>query len=79
MKMLNQQELEVLKSIFLKHCPPLLPILETLGQVALDDIQREAIRGALADELIESGLNDKDEPNKKGFLLEDLIDRLGHF
>ena len=40
------------------------------------DLQRDAQREAIADEFIETGLEEKDEPNKRGRLLEDLIGRL---
>lgn len=39
---------------------------------------REAMRHALAEELAATGLNQDDEPNERGQLIEELIDRLGH-
>jgi hypothetical protein len=54
-----------------------LPLLAFLGLVPLTDKQREEIRGAVAEELIETGLTEEDEPNEKGLLLDDLIGRIG--
>ena len=38
----------------------------------------EAIRGVLADELVESGLGIDGEPNERGRLIEAAVDWLGH-
>jgi hypothetical protein len=44
----------------------------------LTNDQREELRQILTDELMETGLGDDDEPNERGLLLEELIDKLGH-
>ena len=79
MKMLKLEETIQLREIIQKHRPSLLSILDSIGIIPLTDEQREEFRGAIADELLETGLNESDEPNQRGLLLEDLIDRLGHF
>ena len=53
--------------------------VSTLGQIPLTIEQREALRAALADEMCSIGLDKNDEPNDKGFILENIIDILGHY
>jgi hypothetical protein len=60
------------------HQPQLAPVLDRVGRVPLTTEDREALRGALADELCASGLNDDDVPNERGLRIEDAIDQLGH-
>lgn len=76
-KALSTQETELLRDILSSRRPSLLPLLAFLGLVPLTDKQREEIRGAVAEELIETGLTEEDEPNEKGLLLDDLIGRIG--
>lgn len=40
--------------------------------------QRFALQQACGDELCTTGLGEDDEPNDRGYLLEELIDWLGH-
>jgi hypothetical protein len=77
-KALEPEETYLLREALLKHRPSLLTMIELIGIVPLNDEQREELRGAIADELLETGLGKDDEPNKRGLLLEQLIDRLGH-
>jgi hypothetical protein len=50
-------------------------LIDRLG--SLSDDERETLRSVVADELVETGLGPDDEPNARGKVLEDLIDRLG--
>lgn len=75
---LDLQELNLLKEVVSKHNPSLLPMINSIGQVPLSFEQRESIREAIADEFIETGVGENDEPNDRGLSLESLIDRLGH-
>lgn len=56
----------------------MIGVLGSLQEVQLTEYQREELRQAVTDELTETGLRDDDEPNARGLLLEELIDRLGH-
>ena len=67
----------LLRSTFQKQQPGLLPLLDLLGAQPLTEDQREALREALADELIETGLRDDSEPDERGRPLDDIIGRLG--
>ena len=77
-KTLTAIEKNILKEVLSKRRPYTLPLLDSLGSASLTDEQREELRGAIAEELIEAGLGPGDEPNQDGLLLESLIDRLGH-
>ena len=78
LKALIVEEIDLIKEILSKHHPSLLPIMDSIGIVPISDEQREELRGAIADELLETALSKDDEPNKRGLLLEHLIDLLGH-
>ncbi|OEU66101.1 MAG: hypothetical protein BA867_08755 [Desulfobacterales bacterium S5133MH16] len=75
---LSIEELNLLRKILFQRYPSLLPVLASLGQVPLNFEQREDMREAIANELVETGLDEDDEPNEKGLLLENLIDHLGY-
>lgn len=69
---------ELLSEIVWKREPSLIGAVASLQKIQLTAEQREDLRQAVTDELIETGLRDDDEPNERGLLLEELIDRLGH-
>ncbi len=75
---LSIEEIGLLRKILFQRFPSLLPVLASLEQVPLTFEQREDMREAIADELVETGLGEDDEPNEKGLLLENLIDHLGY-
>lgn len=64
----------LLDEILLRRCPNVGFVPDT----QLSESQREELRQAVTDELIETGLQENDEPNQSGLLLEELIDRLGN-
>lgn len=68
---------ELLREVIWKRRPELTGALGSLQDVKLTEYQREDLRQMLTDEFIETGLCDDDEPNARGLLLEELIDRLG--
>ncbi len=76
---LNSEEKTLLKEVVSKLRPALAPVIDSLGSVPLSLEQREELREALVEELINTGLHEDDEPNSRGLLLDRLIDRLGHF
>lgn len=74
----RQRERQLLYEVIAKQAPHLLPLLGILGRALLNVEQREELRGAIATELSETGLNEDYEPNAYGLRLETLIDSLGH-
>ena len=62
----------------MKRNPDMIGIVASIQNVALAEDQREELRQTLTDEFIETGLRENDEPNERGLLLEELVDRLGH-
>ena len=68
----------LLSEVLSKRNPSMMGIVASFQNVGLTDDQREELRQTLTDELIETGLREDDEPNERGLLLEELIDKLGH-
>jgi hypothetical protein len=68
----------LLSEVLWKRDPSLVGVVASLQDIQLTADQREELRQMVTDELMETGLRDDDEPNERGLLLEDLIDRLGH-
>jgi hypothetical protein len=75
---LNRAEHARLAQIVERGEPPAMSLLPLLEQRQLTEDERERLRGIVADELVERGLDDEDEPNTYGLELERLIDALGH-
>ena len=68
---------DTLREVTKKRNPQLLAFLSAKGELSLDAKQRFQIQQSLGDELCETGLNRDDEPNDRGYLLEELIDLVG--
>lgn len=75
-KVLSPAEKEALAEIVAKQDPALEPLMKRLGSILLSREEREALRGAVSDELAETGLDSDSEPNERGLFLEGLIERL---
>ena len=60
------------------RAPEQLGVVDKLKSKPLDQDAREALREVLAEELVETGLQDDDEPNERGRLIEAALDWLGH-
>ncbi len=75
-KILRPEDLVLLRATIQKQQPELLPLLDLLGVQPLTEDQREALREALADEFVETGLMDDSEPNARGRHLDDIIGTL---
>jgi hypothetical protein len=75
---LSQEMRKLLGEIVCSRRPDLLGLLDLSTDTKLTEEQREDLRLAVADELLETGLQENDEPNKRGLLLDELISRLGH-
>jgi len=74
----TEEHVRILREIVELRDPSLLPLVDSLPGRGLDEGQREILRGILADELSETGLDPDDSPNERGYVIEDLIDWLGH-
>lgn len=68
----------LLSEVLWKREPSLVGVVASLQDIQLTADQREELRQVVTDELMETGLRHDDEPNERGLLLEELIDRLGH-
>jgi len=76
---LDAEETALLRRVVRQRYPRLLGALEGLGKVPLTEEQREGIRQALLEELLETGLQADDEPNERGEELDLLIGKLGSY
>ena len=74
---LPQAMADVLREVVQDHRPDLLTILESRENIELTEQQRDDLRQAVTDEFCQTGLKENDEPNQRGLLLEEIIDRLG--
>lgn len=76
---LPKQKMELLSEVIKKHRPDLIYLLDLPCNTLLTAEQREWLRETIADEFVENGLYENDEPNPLGEALEDLIERLWYF
>jgi hypothetical protein len=74
---LRTEERRLIAAVIEKRRPELCHIIAELGSRPLSIEEREALREALVDEMIEIGLDRNDEPTGHGRLLDELIGRLG--
>lgn len=75
---IKRSQRALLQECIQRQAPDLEPLAEKVGQMPLSEAEREELRGAVAAELIETGLDSAGGHNKRGVVLEDLIDALGH-
>ncbi len=68
---------QLLREVMGKYRPEMLPRFSPTGELSLTAEQREPLRQSLASELCENGLLSNDEPNDRGYALEELIDLVG--
>lgn len=68
----------ILNEVVSKYHPEWLNILQAGTHPVFTSEQRFALQQACGDELCATGLTGRDEPNERGYLLEELIDWLGH-
>jgi hypothetical protein len=68
----------LLREIIESHRPEMLGILDSPEDSRLTEQQRDHLRQEITDEFCRTGLQANDEPNQRGLLLEELVDRLGH-
>jgi hypothetical protein len=61
-----------------RHERELLPLVDTVGDIPLNETDREALRSTVLSEFLDTGRDSNDEPTSFGLELEELIDALGH-
>lgn len=76
-KLTDNRAIELISKIAKRRAPGLVGLLPDGGPLKLSEAQREDLRGLLAEELLDIGLTDADEPSQYGLLIESLIDWLG--
>ena len=69
-----RQQLEDLRAIVGARAPHLVSRIDALEAGDLGEMERDALRSVVADELMAVGLDEKDEPNERGRALVGLID-----
>lgn len=69
----------LLRQLVSHRAPDLAPLVGLLGEAPLSVEQREDLRDVLLREMLERGLDENDEPNRYGSLLDDMIGRLRHY
>ena len=69
---------QLLRGTIARRRPDCLPFVDRVGIDPLQESAREEIREAIVAELSATGLDEHDEPNRRGLRLEYLIDVLGH-
>lgn len=77
-RLLTPNRRRLLADLVGRRAPHLEAILAKLEKVALTEDDRDALRNVVIAELCDRGLKVGDEPNEYGFVLEGLIDDLGH-
>lgn len=73
----DTQKQRRLYAIVERRKPDLLPIVASIRVIALTLSARDQLQELLADELVEAGLDQQDEPTAYGLEIEDLIDWVG--
>jgi hypothetical protein len=71
-------EAQQIREIVARRRPELVWLADQLGTYSLTSDEREDLRGVIAEELLEVGLDEQDQPTPKGLALERLIDLIGH-
>lgn len=75
---LPKEQEKVLRETLLNRAPEFLSLLDSPEDVRLSADQRDELRQIVTDEFCATGLREDDEPNARGLVLENIIDRLGH-
>jgi hypothetical protein len=76
MKPLKPDEINLLVEVLRKRLPSVLSSSDQINVERIRTAEMEEVCQALTDEFCETGLLPSSEPNKRGLLLEQLIDRI---
>jgi hypothetical protein len=71
--MLGQDEFALIRSAVERYEPQLTPLLAELGHRRLTVFERDGLRVALEQELVERGVDERDEPTAYGQGIERVI------
>lgn len=74
--MRRTEKIRLVREIIGKKRPDLLPLAKRVGIEVLTDKQLETLRDVVIDVFLAEGLQEDDEPNAKGIILDDAIDFL---
>jgi hypothetical protein len=69
----NDQQLALLRTAVEEHEPQLVPLLDEIGRRRLNVFERDRLRVALEQELVERGLDDRDERTAHGDRIQRVI------
>jgi hypothetical protein len=75
---LTKEQQQILRETLMNRAPDFLNLFDSPEGVRLSTNQRDELRQIVTDEFCATGLRENDEPNARGLVLEDIIDRLGH-
>lgn len=71
--MSRKEMIQVLREVVAKRRPELLPLAEKVGVKVLTEEQLEALSDVVLKEFLEEGLQEDDEPNPRGIVLDDVM------
>jgi len=69
----RQEMLQVLLEVVAKRRPELLPLAKKVGVEVLTEEQLETLSDVVLQEFVEEGLQENDEPNPRGIVLDDVM------
>jgi hypothetical protein len=72
-------DIEMLHDIIAARQPTMINLEMVLGTSQCTNETIDLIQGLLGDELVATGFSDAWEPNGRGLMIEDLIDKVGHY
>ena len=71
--MRRKEMIQVLREVVAKHRPELLPLADKVGVEILTEEQLEMLSEVVLQEFLEVGLQEDDEPNPRGIMLDDVM------
>jgi hypothetical protein len=78
-KKITQSQLLELRLAVKTWAPQLAPVIAHLGTRPLSDTERQNLREAIAMEIVNSGMDNQGELNKRGIMLDDLVSVLHYY
>lgn len=71
--MRRSEQICILRAVIEKRQPELLPLVDKVGKEILTEEELERLRDLVSDEFAKVGLQDNDEPNPQGIVLDDIM------
>lgn len=69
----SKEMIQVLREVVAKRRPELLPLANKVGVEVLTEEQLETLSDVVLQEFLEEGLQEDDEPNPRGIVLDDVM------